>query len=127
MEITAFRILGQVPAKKNSKQVVCMGKFPRVLPSKTFKVWHEHALAQVKEYWGKQPPLEREVHVHIDFTNKDRRARDLTNMVESIHDLLVDAGVLPDDNCFVISSQSSGFLGVDKVNAGAIITIRYEE
>lgn len=123
--MTAFRIHGQVPAKKNSKQLVPVRGKTIIVSSKAYKIWEEHALVQLKEF-APSEPLTMPVHIHIDFVFKDNRARDLSNLVESVHDAMVKAGILLDDNNRIIVSQSSAFIGVDKVNAGAIITLRYE-
>lgn len=62
--------------------------------------------------------------VEITITFADRRKSDLTNKAESIMDLLVDLGVLSDDDhqsCPKLTLRSGG---VDKDHAGAEIVIK---
>jgi Holliday junction resolvase RusA-like endonuclease len=53
----------------------------------------------------------------------DKRASDLTNKAESIMDLLVDAGILSDDNWFVVPNVELIFAGVDPKKPRAVIKI----
>lgn len=54
---------------------------------------------------------------------QDRRAGDLDNKFASIADLLVDAGIIEDDNWNVIRKQTLIFGGVDKEKCGVTIEI----
>lgn len=51
------------------------------------------------------------------------RASDLTNKAESIMDLLVDAGIIEDDNWFVVPEVNLKFGGKDKNNPRCEIII----
>ena len=48
---------------------------------------------------------------------------DLSNKAESIMDLLVDNGVIEDDNWFEVPALASTFGGVDKANPRAEVVI----
>ena len=52
-----------------------------------------------------------------------KRKADLSNRFESIADLLVDAGIIEDDNYFVVPEVLMKFGGIDKTNPRAEITI----
>lgn len=106
-------INGRVPSKKNSKQVVCFGNRPRVLPSKNYQEWHKTALQELKVVPIKTIETSE---LTLTFFAPDKRASDLSNKAESIMDLLVDAGVLKDDNWFIIPKLILIFGGVDKEN-----------
>ena len=105
-------IYGSTPSKKNSKIIICRGKFPNLIPSKNYSEWHKDALIQLK---GKEKITENKIT--ITFFTGDNRKFDLTNKAESIMDTLVDAGLLEDDNYSVVSELCLKFGGVDKGNA----------
>ena len=54
--------------------------------------------------------------VSIKYWLPDRRRRDLSNMTESVMDLLVDRGVLTDDSCNVVIKLTQRAMGRDKEN-----------
>lgn len=105
-------LYGSTPSKKNSKIIICRGKFPNLIPSKNYAEWHKDALIQLK---GKEPIKENKLT--ITFFAGDNRKFDLTNKAESIMDTLVDAGLLEDDNYGIISELILKFGGVEKGEA----------
>ena len=121
-------VKGKIPSKKNSKQIVCRGRFPMVLPSKAFKAWHDVALPELVAYREKtlmpDPRLPiAQCKVAIIMYAHDARAFDLTNKAESVMDLLVEGGIIEDDNCNVVNEVVLVFGGIDRVNPRAEITI----
>jgi len=102
-------IYGQTPSKKNSKIIICRGKFPNLIPSKNYTKWHKDAITQLAE---KEQIKANEIT--LTFFTGDNRKFDLSNKCESIMDTLVDAGLLEDDNYSIISSLHLHFGGVDK-------------
>jgi Holliday junction resolvase RusA-like endonuclease len=104
-------ILGRCPSKKNSKIMVCRGKFPMLLPSAKYKEWHTDATLQLA---GKKK-IESST-ITITVYPPDARKADLTNKAESVMDLLVDCGLIEDDNWWVINTLILKFGGIDKVN-----------
>jgi hypothetical protein len=113
-----FTIKGRIPSKKNSKIMVCRGKFPMLLPSENYTKWHKEASKQLPK------PDKKELHnIHVTLYAPDKRAGDLTNKAESIMDLLVDNKLIKDDNWFVLESVVLLFGGVDKDNPRAVIEL----
>jgi Holliday junction resolvase RusA-like endonuclease len=112
---------GRIPSKKNSKQIVCRGKYPLLLSSPAFKAWNEEQLWLLKA----QKPLRPLENVKLDIIlyAPDKRPADLSNKVESIMDLLVEAEYIIDDNWFVVPELNLKFGGVDNDNPRAEITI----
>ena len=101
-----------------------------VLPSKAFKAWHEVALPELIKY--RDEILKHDPMMSLTLENRkvamtifshDARKFDLTNKAESVMDLLVDAGILSDDNCIVVGEVVIAFGGVDRENPRAEITI----
>lgn len=104
-----FTLLGRIPSKKNSRQIVCYGRKPVSLPSADYKAWHEEASLQLPK------PDKKEYHnIHCTFYATDNRKFDLSNKFESVADLLVDNKIIPDDNWSVLENIVLLFGGVDK-------------
>lgn len=99
-KIYTFKIEGETPAKKNSRIVLKNG---RNIPSKRYQKWHQSAVMQV-QLLGEKPdnPIDYPVLVHLKFTHGDLRRRDSDNGCSSIMDMLVDEGVLSDDNWQIV-------------------------
>ena len=91
------------------------------IPSKDYRDWHETASFQILAQHPKK--LESGSSVCITIYSADKRPADLTNKAESIMDLLVDMGILEDDNWFVCPRIYLEFGGVDKLNPRAIVNI----
>lgn len=63
---------------------------------------------------GKRP-VERQISsIELIFYPSTKRKADATNKAESVMDLLVDAGIIEDDNWFVVPKVELQFGGVDK-------------
>lgn len=93
MKIT---IIGSVPPKKNARQLfVRNGRIVNV-PSKRHTEWEQSALVQLKTSVKGQ--AEGKVTIAYQFFVKDNRRRDLDNMIASVNDVLVKAGLLEDDD-----------------------------
>lgn len=67
--------------------------------------------------------MDGSVSILAVFFPPDRRKADLSNKFESVADLLVDAGVLEDDNWFVCPSVTIELGEVDKENPRVEIEI----
>lgn len=92
-------IEGETPAKKNSKirtRTGCM------IPSKRYQAWHESALLQVRAMTINHNTICHPVIISLSFFHGDLRRRDSDNGTSSILDMLVDAGVLQDDNWEIV-------------------------
>lgn len=109
-------IKGRVPSKKNSR-VNC--RSGRSFPSRKYTSWHKSASDQI--LWKNRAISE--CFVRVFFWMPDNRRADLTNKAESIMDLLVDNGVIEDDNWKVVKSVCLDCMGVDKNNPRVEIEI----
>ena len=100
-----LQIMGETPAKKNSKILTRAGK---LIPSKKYQEWHKDAMQQIqaqalmqaRDVFG-SVPLNEELKINLTFYHGDYRRRDSDNGTSSIFDLLTDCGVLADD-CWTI-------------------------
>lgn len=112
---------GRVPSKKNSKRWLKFGRRMVLVPSEQFNAWHGEMMLRIRAKRPKKPFTA--VEIAVTFYPPDRIRGDLTNKAESVHDLLVDAGYLEDDNWFLLSHAHQHFGGVDPKNPRAEIEI----
>ena len=105
---TIFFIEGNVPSKKNSRQIFAKGSRLINIPSKRYKEWHDSALKQLDGFGSLKPPYQ----IYLVFWMPNNRRCDLDNKVASVLDLLQDAGIIEDD-CW----QDLGFI---QARAGGI-------
>jgi Holliday junction resolvase RusA-like endonuclease len=77
--------------------VMGIGKKTVLLSSLGFLAWHKSAMIQLAQGAYPRNKISTPIMVKIQFMIKDNRRRDLTNMAESVMDLLVDYGVIADD------------------------------
>ena len=105
MKITLY---GLTPSKKNSRINLRNGMS---FPSSKYTAWHKDASLQLI---GIKPIKSKSIEAI--FYAGDNRKFDLSNKFESIADLLVDNGLLEDDNWEYLNDIHLKFGGVDKGN-----------
>lgn len=120
-ELIKFCFPGDVPSKKNSRQLIKAGGRMFFVPGAVYAKWHRRMKS---EMLGRLPSTQIEsCGVSISIFPATKRKSDLTNKAESIMDFLVDTGVLADDNWFIVKSVNIEFGGVDRKNPRAEVTI----
>lgn len=115
-------IPNQTPAKKNSRQGVVRNGRIMNFPSKIYVAWEKEALKTLQQYSG-QP--DGKVAIIYQFYVGDHRKRDLDNMIASVNDVLVKAGLLEDDSWKHLSIGAAD-AEYDKENPRAEIWIEEE-
>lgn len=99
-----FVLHGNIPAKKNSKEIRIIYKktskgpkpIPQVRSSERYMNWHDMALQELMIQ--KRGYSTDRAKLIFSFYWGDYIRRDSDNGVSSIFDTLVDAGILTDDN-----------------------------
>lgn len=95
-----FVIHGLIPSKKNSKQVSFRNGRAIVRCSDRYTAWHATAIQELLQQKGDY--FTNMAKIILTFYYGDKRKRDADNAVSSVFDTLVDAGILEDDNRYVI-------------------------
>lgn len=114
-------LTGEIPSKKNSRQIIYLRGKPLIIPSKNHKIWHTQAISQLHGI----KPVERQIErIELILYASNKRRADLTNRAESVMDLLVDTGIIEDDNYFVVPEVLLKFGGIDRLNPRCEITIK---
>ncbi len=100
---------GQVPAQKNRKviSVNSRTKRPFLRTHEAVKEWQDDVSLQLMQYKG----TASKATITYKFYCKDKRRRDLDNMIASVNDALVKAGLLEDDSwqCLSIGAAEGAY------------------
>ena len=92
-----------------------------ILPSAAYEDYEADCLRQITGNYRRH--IDTPVNVEAKYYMATRRLIDLTNLNESIHDILVKARVLMDDNRNIIASTDGSRVYWDKKNPRVEITI----
>lgn len=114
--------------KKNHQEIAYSSKTgkPFVMPSRQYRDYEAKAVWYCKRA-RVQRPIDEPVEVKCLFYMPTRRRVDLTNLLESIDDVLVRAGVLKDDHSGIIVSHDESRVLYDKDNPRTEVFIREME
>ena len=120
-------LTGNPTTKKNSQQIITnpsTGR-PMVIQGERFQAYEQACLWQLVWQSAKiksklpEPPY----NVQCVYYRDSNRRVDLGNLLAATCDILVNAGILPDDNFKVIASHDGSRVLVDKQNPRVEITI----
>lgn len=128
LKITEDEILLLIPVppvtKKNHNRIVTYGAicpyckkkpFSKVLPSTAYEKYYEELmtfLPFVARKIGK--PIEYRINLKCVFYKKSKTKADLVGYLQSIQDILVESGILLDDNSDIVVSTDGSRVAYDK-------------
>ena len=126
MKPLTFTLYGDPRTKKNSQRPITAEskkgkKYTMILPSAAYEDYEADCLRQITGNYRRH--IDTPVNVEARYYMETRRQIDLTNLNESIHDILVKARVLMDDNRNIIASTDGSRVYWDKTNPRVEITI----
>lgn len=110
-QMTIF-LYGRPITKKNSPRIVTNGRFPRVLPSEQYMRYRGDCLRQISGNY--QQRIDKPINLRCLYFMPTRHRVDLVNLIEVTCDILVDAGVLADDNSKIVVSHDGSRVLYDK-------------
>ena len=115
-------IRGDPRTKKNSQRLMRFGC--RIVPmySQAFEQYREDFLRQVTG--DKKRGISFPVNVKCVYFMRTRRKVDLVNLLEATNDLLVDAGVLADDNSMIVAGHDGSRVKYDRIDPRVEIEIK---
>lgn len=103
MAVYRYVFRGEVASKKNSKVLARVKGRPMLLPSRKYQEWEKRArLAIISE--GRPPEPFKAARLFMVIYHGDLIKRDSNNATQGVQDVLVDMGVLEDDNWMVIGT-----------------------
>ena len=114
-------ILGDPRTKKNSQRLIRAGLKTIPIYSKAYEQYRDDFLRQVTG--SKKRGIAFPVNVCCTYYMRTRRLVDLVNLIEATNDLLVESGVLADDNSSVIVGHDGSRVYYDRQNPRVEIII----
>ena len=110
-------------SKKNSQQILVnpRTKRPFISPSSAYKAYRKAALMVIPS--EARQGIESPVNVQCVYYMPTRRRVDMCNLIEATLDVLVDAGVLADDNSGIVAGHDGSRVLYDKERPRTEITI----
>jgi Holliday junction resolvase RusA-like endonuclease len=105
-DLVVLELKGQAPSKKNRHRVLYNSKThkPFVRSDEKYQNWETGAhyqLALQRGHFNIDFPIKRCEYIKVILYYGDKRKRDNSNVIESIHDALVAAKIIVDDNWLV--------------------------
>lgn len=94
---------GEAASKKNSRRIVTVRGRPVPIPSKKYVAWEKYARQVILSSGRPGTPFPAAT-LTIRIYHGDMVRRDTNNSTQGIQDVLVDMGVIADDNWMVIGS-----------------------
>ena len=110
-------------SKKNSMQILTNPRThrPFISPSSAYKAYRKAALMLIPA--DVQKGIDGPVNVKCVYYMQTRRRVDMCNLIEATLDVLVDAGVLADDNSNIAAGHDGSRVLYDKEHPRTEITI----
>jgi len=124
-----YSLEGVVPSKKNSKRIFKVGGIGRrrtiLAPSEAHEAWAAGAILQLKAQhkWIDFDGAFGCCLIGLSFLTSDLTIWDISSKVESVMDALTAAGVIVDDNRFVVRGSFQYWAQVPKGQEGVRIRI----
>ena len=121
-------IQGQVPSKKNQWKIVSTRGRPNIAKSAKTREWEISALWQIREQvstWDRYRPIyDGPVHLKALIYRKTKVRADLSNLIQSVEDILQRARIIGDDFQIESLDGSRRILGVPPGQERAEIEIK---
>lgn len=128
--IIILTLPGNPRTKKNNPRVI-KGKNgkPKVLPSAAFVSYEVKCLNYLRrcELPADLVPIKDPVNVQVVYYMGTHGIVDLVGLLQATNDILVDAGILADDNSRIVASHDNSRVDYDKDRPRAEVTITWKE
>ena len=110
-------------SKKNSQQILINPRTrrPFIAPSSAYKAYRKAALMLIPA--EARQGIDYPVNVKAVFYMPTRRKVDISNLNSALHDVLVDANVLSDDNRDVVAATDGSLVLYDHEHPRTEVTI----
>lgn len=109
--------------KKNSGQIITVGGYPRLLPSKQYRQFEKDVTPYLQRVKHKAGNIYYPVNIQCLFYVDTKRRVDLPNLLNAIDDAMVHAELLIDDNRDIIAGHDGSRVYHDKENPRIVIKI----
>lgn len=109
--------------KKNHGRIVMCGRYPKLLPSEAYERYTKAAMPFLKVIHNSVGTIDSPANLKCVFYLDKRRKGDLAGYLQAIQDVLVEAGILEDDNRNIVASVDGSMVLYDKKNPRTEVVI----
>lgn len=113
--------------KKNHGRIVMCGRYPKLLPSEAYERYAKAAMPLLQTVRRTTGAIDYPVNLKCVFYLDKRRKGDLVGYLQAVQDVLVEAGILADDNRNIVASVDGSTVMYDKANPRTEIMITRKE
>ncbi len=113
--------------KKNHGRIVMCGRYPKLLPSKAYENYARNAKPFLQTIYRNVGSVDSPVNLKCVFYLDRRRKGDLAGYLQAVQDLLVETGILADDNRNIVASVDGSAVLYDKENPRTEVTVTKKE
>ena len=113
--------------KKNSGQIITVGGFPRLIPSKQYLQFEKDCQPYFKQVLNQIGQIDSPINLQAVFYVETKRRIDLPNLLNAIDDAMVKSELILDDNRDIIASHDGSRVYHDKFNPRIEIEITKQE
>ena len=114
---------GRPITKKNSQRIVQARGRVLILPSKQYQEYLAACRWQLNVLHLGEMKISSPINLQCVYYMPTRHRVDLVNLLEATCDILVECGLLADDNCNIVSAHDGSRVEYDKNNPRVEITI----
>lgn len=113
--------------KKNHGRIVMCGRYPKLLPSEAYERYSKAVIPLLQAVRRTTGTIDYPVNLKCVFYLDKRRKGDLVGYLQAVQDVLVEAGILADDNRNIVASVDGSAVLYDKANPRTEVTITRKE
>ena len=113
--------------KKNSGQIITVGGFPRMIPSKQYLQFEKDCQPYFKQVLNQIGQIYYPINLQAVFYVETKRRIDLPNLLNAVDDAMVKSELILDDNRDIIASHDGSRVYHDKFNPRIEIEITKQE
>lgn len=113
--------------KKNSGQIITVGGFPRLIPSKQYLQFEKDCQPYFKQVLNQIGQIDYPINLQAVFYVETKRRIDLPNLLNAVDDAMVKSELILDDNRDIIASHDGSRVYHDKFNPRIEIEITRQE
>ena len=113
--------------KKNSGQIITVGGFPRMIPSKQYLQFEKDCQPYFKQVLNQIGQIYYPINLQAVFYVETKRRIDLPNLLNAVDDAMVKSELILDANRDIIASHDGSRVYHDKFNPRIEIEITRQE
>lgn len=111
-----FTVPVKPATKKNSGQIIMRGKYPVLLPSKSYLKFEKECMPYFIQVRNTVGVISYPVNIECKFFTESKRKIDLPNLLNALDDAMVKSGLIIDDNRDIIAGHDFSRVYHDKFN-----------